>query len=93
KENIYVCTHCQSEETYRRIGRVAVAKGEDARMDALADEAYRSGVDENDPKSLGRFMKNMSRDMGEDLGDDFNEVVDRLEKGESPESIESSIPD
>ena len=30
---------------------------------------------------------------GEDMGDEFNEVVDRLEKGESPESIEQSMPD
>jgi len=31
--------------------------------------------------------------MGEDMGEEFNEVVDRLEKGESPESIEGSMPD
>jgi hypothetical protein len=29
--------------------------------------------------------------MGEDLGPEFNEVVDRLEAGEDPESIESSL--
>jgi hypothetical protein len=27
------------------------------------------------------------------LGDEFDEVMDRLEKGESPESIEASMPD
>jgi hypothetical protein len=31
--------------------------------------------------------------MGEDLPPEFNEVVDRLEKGQSPEEIESAIPD
>ena len=30
---------------------------------------------------------------GEDLPPEFNEVVDRLEKGQSPEEIEKSIPD
>lgn len=89
----HLCPHCGSAETSRRIGRVAIAKGENARMDAMAEDAFMSGVDENDPKSMGRLMKEMSREMGEDLGDEFNEVVDRLEKGESPESIEKSMPD
>jgi hypothetical protein len=35
----------------------------------------------------------MSLEMGEDLGDEFGEVVDRLESGESPDSIEQSMPD
>ena len=38
-------------------------------------------------------MRSLSREMGEDMGDEFNEVVDRLEKGEAPESIEESMPD
>jgi Flp pilus assembly protein TadB len=35
----------------------------------------------------------MSGEMGEDLGAEFNEVVDRLEAGESPEEIEKSMPE
>jgi len=31
--------------------------------------------------------------MGEDLGSDFNEMIDRLEAGEDPESIEKSMPE
>ena len=52
-----------------------------------------SQIDENDPRSLGRFMKNMSRELGEDIDDDFNEVVDRLESGQAPEQIEKELPD
>jgi putative FmdB family regulatory protein len=85
------CPHCQSQNIRRRIGRVALAKGEDSRMETLADEGL-AGVDENDPRSLGRFMRQMSHEMGEDLGDEFGEVVDRLEKGQSPEDIEKAIP-
>ena len=33
----------------------------------------------------------MSRETGEDLGPEFGEMVDRLEAGESPESIEQSL--
>ncbi len=87
------CPHCHSAALKRRIGRVALAKSEDARMDAMMDDSALANLDENDPKALGHFMRKMSQEMGEDLGDEFSEVVDRLESGESPESIEESMPD
>ena len=88
-----VCTHCESTNLTRRIGRIAVAKSEDARMDSLMDDSALANLDEDDPRALGKFMRKMSSEMGEDMGDEFNEVVDRLEKGEDPESIEQSMPD
>ncbi len=87
------CPHCQSQNLKRRIGRVALGKSEEARMDAMMDDSALAGIDEDDPRSIGRYMRQMSSEMGEDLGDEFNEVVGRLESGESPESIESSMPD
>lgn len=87
------CTHCQSNNLKRLINRVRVVKSEDARMDALADDSALAGLDENDPRSLGRFMRKMSSEMGEDLGEEFDEVVNRLESGESPEAIEESMPE
>ncbi len=88
-----VCPHCQSNQLKRRISRVAVAKSEDARLDNMMSDADMAGLDEEDPRALGRFMRQMSREMGEDLGDEFGEVVDRLERGESPEEIEKVLPD
>lgn len=88
-----VCPHCQSDQLKRRIGRVAVAKSEDARLDSMMDESALANLDEDDPKAIGSFMRQMSQEMGEDLGDEFDEVVDRLEHGESPDSIEQSMPD
>lgn len=87
------CTHCKSTHLRRRIGRIATAKSEDARMDSLADDSALAGLDEEDPRSLGRFMRKMSHETGEDLGEEFGEVVDRLEKGQSPEEIEQAMPD
>ncbi len=46
--------------------------------------------------SLNAFeeVKNhFTAEMGEDLGQEFNEVVERLEHGESPEDIEASMPE
>ena len=48
-------------------------------------------IDENDPQSMARMMRKMGGEIGEDLGPEFNEVVDRLEAGEDPKSIESSL--
>lgn len=87
-----VCPYCSSLDIKRRISRVAVAKSEDSRLDSMM-EGDLADLDEDDPRSLGKFMRKMGQEMGEDLGDEFKEVVDRLEKGESPEAIEQSLPD
>lgn len=88
-----VCVHCGSQELRRLIGRIGLAKSEDSRMDSLADDSLLNHLDENDPRSMGRFMRKMSQEMGEDMGDEFNEVIGRLESGESPESIEQAMPE
>lgn len=88
-----ICPHCHSANLKRRIGRVAVAKSEDSRLDSMMDDSALGALDDEDPQAIGRFMRKMSREMGEDMGDEFNEVVGRLESGESPEAIEASMPD
>jgi putative FmdB family regulatory protein len=90
------CTRCGSANIQRRIGRIRIAKSEDSRLDNLAsdfsDPAALEGL-EDDPRALGRMMRKMSREMGEELGPEFDEVVDRLEKGQSPDEIEQALPD
>jgi len=68
-------------------------RSEESRLDDLADPSGMAGLDEEDPKSVGRWMRRMGSELGEDLGDDFGEVLDRLEAGESPEDIEAALPD
>lgn len=87
------CDRCGSHNLTRLVSRVSVVRSEEARLDALADPSNLAGLDENDPRSIARWMRKMSSEMGEDLGDEFNEVVDRLEAGESPEEIEKSMPE
>lgn len=87
------CPRCGSQDLTRLISRVSVLRSEESRLESLADPSSLGDLDENDPKSIGRWMRRMSSEMGEDLGDDFGEVVDRLEAGEDPEDIESSMPD
>jgi putative FmdB family regulatory protein len=86
-----VCPRCGGKRLQRMISKVAVLRSEDARLDNLADPSSLDGLDENDPKSLARWMRKMSAETGEDMGPEFDEVVGRLEAGEDPESIEKSI--
>jgi len=90
------CPYCNSAKVQRKIGRIRIAKSEDSRMEALAgnfdDPAALAGLEE-DPQALGQMMRKMSRELGEDLGPEFDEVVDRLEKGQSPDEIEAALPD
>lgn len=86
------CPHCGEQNVQRRIGRIRFARSEESRMDDLADPSALEGL-EDDPRALGRMMRKMSREMGEDMGPEFDEVIDRLEAGQSPEDIESALPE
>lgn len=87
------CAHCQSGNVRRRMTKVRIARSDESRMESAADDF--SGMEgiEDDPKAMARMMRKMGNEMGEDLPSEFNEVVDRLEAGQSPEEIESVIPD
>jgi putative FmdB family regulatory protein len=86
------CPHCASDQVQRRIGRIRVARSEESRLDNIADPSNLEGL-EDDPRLMGKMMRKMGREMGEELGPEFDEVVDRLEAGQSPEQIEEAIPD
>jgi putative FmdB family regulatory protein len=86
------CPSCTDSQPQRIIKPVRVARSSEERFDALADPSTLAGLDE-DPRTLGKVMRQMSQELGEDMGADFNEVVDRLESGQSPEDIEKEVPD
>jgi putative FmdB family regulatory protein len=86
------CPHCRSEEVQRLIGRVRFARSEESRLDNMADLDNLAGL-EDDPRALGQMMRQMSSELGEDMGPEFDEVIDRLEAGQSPEDIEEALPD
>lgn len=86
------CPHCGSKNLQRIIGRIRIAKSEDARLDDLSDPSDWD-FDENDPKSMAKMMRKMGNELGEDMPAEFDEVVDRLEAGEDPDNIEKDMPD
>lgn len=87
-----VCPRCGESNLTRLMSRVRVIRSEESRLDDMSDMDF-PDLDENDPKSMGRWMRKMSAEVGEDLGPEFDEVVGRLEAGEDPEEIEKSMPD
>ncbi len=89
------CPHCQSDNVRRRIGRVRLLHSEESRLESLeelADPQALEGLEE-DPRALGRMMRKMGEELGEELPPEFDEVVDRLEAGQSPEEIEAALPE
>lgn len=88
-----VCPRCGGTQLSRLVSKVAVLRSEESRMDDMADPSAFGDLDENDPRSIGRWMRRMSEETGEPVDGEFSEVIDRLEAGESPESIEQSMPD
>jgi putative FmdB family regulatory protein len=86
------CPYCKSENVQRKIGRIRVARSDASRMESMADPSALAGLDD-DPRALGKMMRQMSRETGEDMGPEFDEVIGRLEAGQSPDQIEQDLPD
>jgi putative FmdB family regulatory protein len=86
------CPHCQSSNIQRRIGKVRVSRSDESRLSTLADPSNLANLDD-DPRALGKMMREMSHEVGEDMGGEFDEVVSRLESGQNPEDIERELPD
>jgi putative FmdB family regulatory protein len=93
---LVTCPHCKSQNVRRGIPHVRLAKSEESRMEALSgdfsDPSALAGL-ENDPQAMGRMMRKMGNEIGEEMPPEFSEVVDRLEKGQSPQDIEKELPD
>jgi len=86
------CPFCQSAKVLRRIDRIRIAKSAKSNLDEFTDPSQLEGL-EDDPKALGRLMRQMGEEMGEDVGPEFDEVVTRLEKGQDPEQISREMPE
>jgi len=76
-----VCEHCGSRALTRLMSRFALVRSEESRLDDLGDPSSLGDLDENDPKSVARWMRKMGKELGEDAGEDFDEMVDEMEAG------------
>jgi putative FmdB family regulatory protein len=70
-----VCKFCKGDDLEQLFSRFATPKSEESRLESLADPSSLSGLDENDPASVARWMKKMGKELGEDFG---GEDIDQL---------------
>jgi putative FmdB family regulatory protein len=80
------CEHCGSVDLARLISRVAVVRPEGGSFENF-DESTLADVDENDPRSMARWVRKMSDKMGEPLNAEMEANLERMEAGEMPDDM------
>ena len=81
-----------SSNVTRLIGKIAIKKGGSLSSLMDGDESALDDLENADPATLGRALREMADETGEDMGAEFGDIVERLESGQSPEEIEASLP-
>jgi putative FmdB family regulatory protein len=81
------CGRCGGVNLRKLVSRFSTVKSDDARLDDMADPSHYSDLDENDPKSVARWARKMSSELGEDVGPEFDEAIDELESGKMTEDL------
>ena len=71
------CKSCGSANVKKLVSRVAIFRSEESRLEGMVDPSKLAGLDENDPKSVARWMKKMGKEMGEDMGEGFEQEIDQ----------------
>lgn len=97
------CGHPKMQRLFSRFAAVGARKskadsadpgdGPDTAPGGEPDLSMLNGLDENDPRSLGRAMRAMASETGEAMPPEMDEVCRRLESGEDPEKIEETMGD
>ena len=86
-----VCPRCGGTNLHRLVSQVGIVHSGEGHPENVADSSYFPDSENNDPRALADVMRKARRKLG-DMGDEFNEVADRLEAGEAPESIDRDFP-
>ena len=76
------CEWCGSNKLARLMSKFAVHGG---RLD-LDNPSGMDGIDEGDPRQMARLMRQMGEESGEPMEPEFEDMIARMEAGESPES-------
>ncbi len=75
------CRWCGSTRLERVISRFATVQSEEDRLEKLSDPSAWSGLDENDPKSVVKFMKKMGGELGEEMDkEELDQMIDEAER-------------
>jgi len=74
------CNKCGGTNLRRIMSRFASVRSEESRLESLADPSRWGDLDENDPKSMVKFVKKMGKELGDELGEDYDQLVAEAEE-------------
>jgi putative FmdB family regulatory protein len=92
------CRFCGESSLQRVPSRVRVRLSKETRLERLADPGRLGALDEDDPKSMARFMKAMSHEMGDEFYEDVDAMVEEAMEeeargGETEDAGEDPVDD
>jgi putative FmdB family regulatory protein len=85
------CERCGGSDLRRLLSRFAVIRSGGS-MDALTDADF-AALDPSDPRAAAAWARKMQLEMGDDGDAAFEEMIDRLEHGESLEGLDGGDDD
>jgi putative FmdB family regulatory protein len=82
------CKRCKSKKLSRVLSKVRVIRSEESRIESLADPSKWGDLDEQDPKSMAKWVKKMGKELGEDTGDMDGSLEEAFEEEMTSKSEE-----
>ncbi len=108
-EAVPACPRCGRPRLEKRLSRFAIGRrrenaagdspesplGDDAAVESLLGELEQQAerLDEDDPRQMGRLMRQLCEKTGMPLDGPMAEAIRRLEAGEDPDRIEEQMGD
>jgi putative FmdB family regulatory protein len=87
------CPECNGEKLTRLVSRFMVGRAQGPALEEGGDLSGMEDIERGDPRAIARLMRQMSDETGEPMEPEMEGVLNRLERGEDPESIEADMGD
>jgi putative FmdB family regulatory protein len=87
-----VCERCGSSDLRRLVSRFAVQRPR-FNPETLNQAELTDGLDESDPRSMARFFRRMQDQFEGEPDDRMEEMVQRMERGETIDPMTMAPPD
>jgi hypothetical protein len=82
------CPSCGSGTLSRLFSTFAIrGTYKDIYEDILGDKSLTDGLTRNDPRALAEWNKRMSRGLDDQPSTEYDEIIDRMGRGEMPEEL------
>lgn len=72
------CPRCASAAVQRVMSQVAPVRSTESDGAHVLTNLAQTNIDENDPRAVARWAKELGRTLGDDAGNDWDEMVDQV---------------